>query len=171
MRLALTALLLAAFASTASAEIIITTDGRKIELNLDGTYKLIESSPTASIKLVQQEPFFEFSAGEYGQKSMRFMPVLTNESGKTVTGFRFRSVFRSAFGDEVFAFNGESSERVRENGKSTAEIFYFFEDNQFISDEPFDKLSIFKDTATGTITTTVTAVVFEGGEVVKISEP
>lgn len=161
--------LLLAFVSGANAEIVTTTDGRKIELNTDGTYKLVETAPKAEIKVTEKEAYFEHFAGEYGQNSMRFMPIFLNETGKTIVGFKFNTVFKSAFGDEVFAFDGESSERI-ENGKlSKADTFYYFEDNQFMGDEPYDKLKIFKSSSTGVVTSVITAVVFEDGTVLKFT--
>jgi hypothetical protein len=151
----------------ANAEIVTTTDGRQIDLKDDGTYSIVEKAVATGIKLEEKEPFFQHFAGEYNQNSMRFMPIVLNQTGKTVVGFKFRTAFNSAFGDEIFAFEGESSEKVKPGAMSTAAAFYYFEDNQFIGDEPYDKLKIFEGSGTGKISTSVTAVVFEDGEVVK----
>jgi hypothetical protein len=162
--------MLLAVSSSAWGEVITTTDGRRIELNSDGTFKFIESASENSIQLTEREPLFEHYAGEYDRNSIRFMPIIKNETGKTVVGFKFRSVFRSAFGDEVFSFEGESTERVAPNSLSTASTFYYFEDNQFIGGQPYDKLSIFLSTNTGSISTEIVAVVFDGGEVVRAGQ-
>jgi len=152
------------------AEVVTTQDGRRILLNDDGTYEVMESAPTVVIPMTEQEPFFEHDAGEYGRNTMRFMPIFLNETGQTITGFRFRAVFRSAFGDEVFSFEGESTERIAPGQTSTGSTFYYFEDNQFIGDQPYDKLLIFETSGTGSIETTVTAVVFENGDVIVAAE-
>ena len=167
MRSFKTGALLCALAGVAGAEIVTTSDGRKLELNADGTYRLINESNSLKIQMSEQTPFFEPFAGEYGENSVRFMPIFLNSTGKTIVGFKFRSEFKSAFGEEVFAFDGESSEKISADTPSTASTFYFFEDNQFIENEPYDKLKIFESAGTGSISTKVTAVVFEGGEVVK----
>ena len=152
----------------AVAEIITATDGRKFELNADGTYRSIADSAPSAIQMEESKPYFMPFAGEYNQNSIRFMPIFKNLTGKIIVGFKFHAVFKSAFGDEIFAFDGESSERVVPDGMSTAASFYFFEDNQFINDEPFDRLQIFEAAGTGTIKTAVAAVVFDDGEVVKL---
>ena len=149
------------------AEVVSTTDGRKLELNADGTYRVMDGSPASPIQMTEQEPYFEPFAGEYGQNSMRFMPIFHNETGKTVAGFKFKTIFKSAFGDEVFSFEGESSEKISSGKSSTSHTFYNFEDNQFIPNEPFDKLQIFQAAGTGKISTTVTAVVFDDGTIKK----
>ena len=167
MRALKIALVICALSSAAGAEIVTTTDGRKFELNADGTYRVIEASNSVKIQMTEQTPFFTPFAGEYGENSVRFMPIFLNSTGKTIVGFKFRSVFKSAFDEEVFTFDGESSERTAPDSASTASTFYFFEDNQFIENEPYDKLKIFESAGTGSISTKVTAVVFDGGEVVK----
>ena len=160
-------LLIVALSSGAWAETVTTTDGRRLELNTDGTYQLLTESSAPAIQMKEQTPYFIAFAGEYDQNSIRFMPIFRNETGKIVVGFKFRTKFKSAFGDEVFSFEGESSERIRKDSSSTASTYYFFEDNKFISDQPYDKLVIFQSAGTGSISTTVTAVVFDGGTVIK----
>ena len=162
------ALAICVLSSAAMAEIVTTTDGRKFELNADGTYKVIDASNSVKISMTEQKSFFTPFAGEYGENSVRFMPIFLNSTAKTIVGFKFRSVFKSAFDEEVFAFDRESSERIAPDTASTASTFYFFEDNQFIENEPYDKLKIFESAGTGSISTKVTAVVFEDGEVVKL---
>ncbi|MCK0150547.1 hypothetical protein MWU54_10965 [Marivita sp. S6314] len=157
----------ATLASSLAAEIVETTDGRRIELRADGTYVVLGEATASKIEMEEAEPFFEHHAGEYNQNSMRFMPIFKNNTGNTIVGFRFNTVFKSAFGDVVFEFAGESSERVPSGALSTANTFYFFDDNQFIPNQPYDKLKIFEGSSTGSITTEVTAVVFEDGTILK----
>jgi hypothetical protein len=155
-------------AFSANAEVVTTTDGRQIELKEDGTYAVLGSGATSTkIEVTVLKPFFEHFAGEYSQNSMRFMPVLRNNTGKTIVGFKFRTEFRSAFDEVVFSFEGESGEKVPDGAASTAATFYYFDDNQFIGDEPYDKLKIFEATGTGSTATKITAVVFDDGEVLK----
>ena len=150
--------------SLLGAEILETADGRRIELNENGTYRWLDVAvDTPALK--QAEPFFEHHAGEFNQNSIRFMPILINETEVTIVGFKFDTTFTSAFGDPVFSFSGESSERIEPGNESTSQMFYFFEDNQFIAGQPYDKLKIFEASGTGRINTEVTAVVFDDGEV------
>lgn len=154
---------LAISATLAHAEKVELTDGRILELNDDGTFDFITQTTDEKLAIVVEEPFLEHHAGEYNQNQMRFMPIITNNTDKEIVGFRFTSRFLSAFGDEIYAFNAESSERISAGSKSTADTFYFFEDNQFISGEPYDKLKIFDSNNTGRSETELTAVVFSDG--------
>ena len=168
MRAFISAVLFLGTMESAVAEIITATDGRKFELKSDGTYRSLSDDAVSTIKMEESKPYFLHFAGEYNQNSMRFMPLFKNLTSKTIVGFKFHAVFKSAFGDVVFAFDGESSERVQPDAMSTASTFYFFDDNKFMADEPYDRLQIFEATGTGTISATVTAVVFDDGEVVKL---
>jgi hypothetical protein len=149
------------------AETVTTTDGRTITLNDDGTY-LIETSTPSDIDayVTALKPLFERHVSEYQQKSIRFMPKFASVSTIDILGVRFTSSFRDAFGDEIFSFSGDMSERLAPNANSTANVFYVFEDNQFIGGEPYDKLLAMITGDTGSIVTTVTGLAMDGGEVV-----
>jgi len=136
-------------------------------LRPDGTYAILEEAGRLGIDVEFLDPFLRHHAGEYGQNSMQFMPIIRNTGDKTITGFKFTSTFKSAFGDEIFSFSGESSERIGAGRTSTANTYYYFEDNQFIGGQPYDKLKIFEAAGTGTVTTEIDAVVFADGQVLK----
>lgn len=170
MKITTSAIFVGLLTTGASAEIVTTSDGRRIDLKSDGTYVIVGEAKASPISMDKKTPFFEPFSDEYGQNSMRFMPIFSNATGKTVVGFKFRAEFKSPFGEEVFAFDGESSERIGPGKDSTSDTFYFFKDNQFINGEPFDKLSVFHATGTGKISTTLLAVVFDDGEVIRLED-
>jgi hypothetical protein len=149
------------------AETATTTAGRVITLNDDGTY-MIEASATSEIDayVTVLEPLFEPYDPKYVQQSIRFMPKFTNVSTATIVGVKFTASFRDAFGDEVFSTSGDMSEKIAPNASSTANVFYVFENNPYNGDEPYDKLLPMITGGTGSIVTTVTGLVIEGGEVV-----
>jgi hypothetical protein len=149
------------------AEIVTTTDGRTITLNDDGTYTIEASTPLdVDAYVAGLEPFFEHHVSQYQQQSIRFMPKFTNISATAIVGIRFNSSFRDAFGDEIFSFSGDMSERIAPNANSTGNVFYVFENNQFMSGEPYDKLLPMITGDTGSIITIVTGLAMAGGEVV-----
>ncbi|EBA08133.1 hypothetical protein [Sagittula stellata] len=149
--------------TSANAEVITATDGRQFELNEDGTFSEIVLEAASRAPLEIGEPLFTHNAGNYNQNTVRFMPIVTNTTDKTVVGYRFSTTFRSAFGDALFNFSGESSERISPGATSKASAFYYWEDNQFIGDQPYDKLKIFEANGTGSIETEVTAIAFDDG--------
>lgn len=150
-----------------NAETVTTTDGRTITLNDDGTY-VIEASKSSAISeyVTLQDAFFAHHVSEYNRKSIRFMPKLKNESESAIVGVRFTSVFRDAFGDEIFQFDGKIEERIASGSSSTANVFYVFEDNPFMAGQPYDNLLPMIDGNTGSITTNITGLAFDDGQVV-----
>jgi len=156
------------FCTSGFSETVTTSDGRIVQLNEDGTYEFVTEQANDAVDIEVLDPFFTHHSGEYGRNSVRFMPIFRNNEDQAVVGLRFTTEFRSAFGDELFTFSGESGERIPAGRRSTSSVFYFFEDNQFMSNEPYDILQVFLSSGTGTVTTHVTAVVLENGEVVSL---
>lgn len=155
----------------ATAEIIQTTDGRNIELRSDGTFEVLSTEVDPVVGYVEVlEPYFRHHEGQYGQNRVRFMPIFKNASDVTITGAKFSAVFQNAFGDEVFKFNGDSAEKIRPGKASTNDLFYYFEDNQFIAGEPYDKLLPLVTAGTAKIVVAIDALVFEDGSVKKFGK-
>ena len=153
--------------SLAYGETVTTTDGRTITLNDDGTYAIEAGAASkADDHVTLLDPLFRLHVSEYDQKSVRFMPKLTNESESAILGVRFTSSFRDAFGEETFSFSGDMDERIAPGASSTANVFYVFEDNPFISGEAYDKLMPMLSGNTGSVVTTITGLALDGGKVV-----
>ncbi|MEH6524015.1 hypothetical protein [Sulfitobacter sp.] len=155
----------------AFAETVQTTDGRTIELKSDGSYEFLESKIVTDATFVEyKDHYFVHHAGEYGQNRVRFMPVFENISGKKIIAAKFTAKFSNAFGDEIFSFSGELNEAIATDKSSTHNLFYYFEDNQFMSGEPYDKLLPMVTNNSGNVEVTLDMIAFEGGEIVKLTE-
>ncbi|MEB8388152.1 hypothetical protein OO012_13010 [Rhodobacteraceae bacterium KMM 6894] len=167
----LTSTVIMAFVLPASAEVVQTIDGRSVDLKDDGTYEFIERIGPSSSDLVEfRKAYFEHHTGQYGQKFVRFMPVYKNISKKRIVGVKFTAQFLNSFGEEIFSFSGVSDEQVPPGKTSTHKLFYNFEDNQFISGEPYDKLMPMVTNKSENISVTLDMIAFEGGEVIKLSQ-
>jgi hypothetical protein len=162
-------MIIALFVSNAYAETVKTTDGRTIVLNKDGTYQIVKAKASSDKVILKVEShMFERKTDKYSQKSIRFMPLFTNLSDKNVIAVKFTSQFLDPFGEVVLKINGDSEESIKPRGKSTANLFYIFKDNQFIDGENYDKLLSMVTNGTGSIKTAVTVIVLEGGEIIKL---
>ncbi|CAH9062325.1 hypothetical protein PSEHALCIP103_02680 [Pseudoalteromonas haloplanktis] len=169
MKRAVFTTLLTLFISIAYAETVTTTDGRTIVLNKDGTYQIQGVKTSSSDSMVEvSSHLFEHNVDKYSQKTIRFMPIFTNKSDKNIIALKFTTKFLDPFGRVVLEMNGDSEEKINSKKKSTANLFYVFKDNQFIDGENYDKLLSTVTNGTGSIKTSVTAIVFEGGEVIKL---
>lgn len=153
------------------AEIATTEDGRQFLLKEDRTYEQVVGSSSKSSDYIKSlEPMFEKHVSKYQQQSIRFMPVFLNMSEKAIVGIKFSSSFRDAFGETVFQFEGDVSERISPSASSDARVFYVFENNPFMGGEPYDKLLSMISGNTGVIQTTVTKVALEDGTILDFSE-
>lgn len=150
------------------AEQVQTLDGRTILLKDDGTYQVLPSKNTqVDFTIKTTSHYFKHHENEYKQKFIRFMPIFENVSDRKITAVRFTSKFLDPFGDEIFTLNGDSDEMIMPDKKTTSNMFYNFEDNPFISDQPYDKLLSSVINKTGKIQTKIIAVVFEDGDILK----
>ena len=150
------------------AEQITTTDGRRVDLKEDGTYEILSSEAVQSDAFVElNAPLFVHNMGKYNDPSIRFMPKFRNISDTSIVGLRFKISFFDAFGDEVHSTTGDVSERVAPGSTSKADVFYVYEDNQFMSGEPYDKLLPMVSGNTGSIEVEVISIAFDGGRVEK----
>jgi len=152
-----------------AAETVTTTDGKKILLNKDGTYKILNAEVTKQDEIVEvSSHYLEHNVDKYQRKTIRFMPIFHNKSDKNIIALKFETKFLDPFGDVVSEVNGQSEEMIQPGKKSTANMFYVFKDNKFINGETYDKLLSSVTNKTGKTKTTVTAIVFEGGEAIKL---
>lgn len=169
--LTVSSLAIVACALPAVAEVVQTTDGRSVDLKDNGTYEFVEAIDLSDSAFVEfKDAYFEHNRGEYGQNFVRFMPVFENIGEKRIVGVKFTAQFLNSFGDELFSFSGNSDESVSPGKTSTHNIFYNFEDNQFIAAEPYDKLLPMVTNKSGNIKITLDMIAFEGGEIVKLSD-
>lgn len=149
---------------------IITFEGKKILLKDDGTYEFLMNDFKASPVSIESHYFVRASDEFNITQSIRFMPKFKNESNKSITAIKFSSTFKDPFGDTVYTLNeGKSEQKIKPGKVSNVRLFYYWDDNEFISDQPYDKLLSLVTNKTGTIETKVIAIVFEDGEVIKIS--
>ena len=172
MRIAsLSCFLMVVVSLPAVAEVVQISDGRSVDLKADGTYEFVEATKLSDGNYVEfEDAYFELKNGQFGQKFVRFIPIFKNISKKTIIGVKFTTSFLNSFGDEVFSFSGDSDEPVLPGKTSKHDLFYSFEDNQFINSEPYDKLLPMVTNKTGKIKTTLTMIAFKGGEIVKLTE-
>lgn len=155
---------------SAVAEVVQTTDGRSVDLREDGTYEFVEATGPTDRELVEYgDHYFEHHQGEFGQKSVRFMPIYKNVSDRKIVGVKFTARFLNSFGEEIFKFSGDSDEPVASGKKSTANLFYNLEDNPFINGEPYDKLLPMVTNKSGSIKVALDMIAFDDGDIVKLS--
>ena len=148
---------------------IITFEGKKILLKDDGTYEYLINDVQADPVSIDSHYFIRASDEFNITQSIRFMPKFKNESNKSITAIKFSSTFKDPFGDTIYILNeGKCEQKIKPGKVSNVRLFYYWDDNEYISDQPYDKLLSLVTNKTGTIETKIIAIVFEDGEVMKI---
>ena len=165
------ALALSLTALPALGEVVQLQDGRSVDLIDDGTYAFVETEvPSGDAYIEFQESFFKHHLSKYDQKSVHFMPVFKNVGDQRITGLKFKAVFRNAFGEEIYTFEGDIDEQIRPGQTSAVNIFYVLEDNKFRGGEVHDKLLPMVTNKSGRIDVTATMIALEGGEIIDLSK-
>lgn len=93
------------------------------------------------------------------------LPTFKNDSKKTVVAVEHTLVITDAFGDNVIDSVGKLDVKIPPGETVQSDTFYFWDDNPFIANEPYDKL--YGPIGTGVAKTSgvVTKVVFSDGSV------
>src|SRR5690606_6205693 len=71
---------------------------------------------------------------------MELRPVFRNDSEKTVIGISHRMTVRDVFGEVIVQGVDNLDIRLEPGKTGGPNTFYLWEDNQFIRDEPYDRL-------------------------------
>ena len=170
-----TVITLFVFSILFSQSINATTDtGKKVILNDNGTWEFAEknvSSGDLPIKFVQCKieklgTDFGRSSAPYGSHVRAYFQF-ENNSNKATSGIQFEFSFNDAFGDVLYSSKAKSNIIIKPSKKSAMDTFYYWEDNEFIGGEPYDKIQSAAGAGTLKTTVKILTIVFEDGSVVK----
>lgn len=101
---------------------------------------------------------------EYSQSIGLFIHY-KNQTGRKVIGILIHVVIYNAFGKEVLSQTYEDETVLQPNERLKNSTYYKFEDNEFINDEPYDRMWKMADSGTAKIKTKILKVIFEDGTV------
>ncbi|NLS20747.1 hypothetical protein HGP16_30020 [Rhizobium sp. P40RR-XXII] len=94
---------------------------------------------------------------------VELIPSFRNGTKKTVVAIEHTMAITDAFGDEIIEGKSKLDIKIPPGKTIESELFYSWEDNQFIQDEPFDKLLGPVKTGVARATLIVTKAVFSDG--------
>ena len=159
-------LLLGFSGSLLSAETVLTTDGRKIQLNQDGTYEYLDTARKNWSEFVSlREPKFKIAYESQNQRSIRFMPTFENIQPKTILGIKFTTTFQNSFGEAVFKFTSIHEDPLHYKQYTTTALSFAFQEIDNVSDEAFEKLLPLVELNSHKIKTEVLAISFSDGSI------
>ncbi len=93
------------------------------------------------------------------------IPTFKNVSKKTVVAIEHTLIIADAFGEKVIDGTSKLDIKIPPGKTVQSETFYYWEDNQFISSEPYDRLYGPVGTGVAKATIAVTKAVFSDGSV------
>ena len=91
-----------------------------------------------------------------------------NNSGKTITGLIYRVEYRDSFGDLLHEETYRDQLRIEPGKTNPRENFWYYEDNEFVEDEPYDRMQSAADSGTMKAEVSIKKVVFEDGSMVDL---
>lgn len=94
-----------------------------------------------------------------------------NSGRKKITGIKFDAQFIDAFGDVLHIDSLKSNDVIGPNDLSTMDTHWYYEDNEFIANQPYDKLKSAASADTLQAKVNVTAIAFDDGTVLTFDEP
>lgn len=122
------------------------------------------ASPIALVKsrLSLQEKDFQLSVFN---PRIELRLSFNNSSEKAVVALAHTLVVRDAFGDTIVSQNGKLDITIPPHKTAESQSFYYWEDNPFIPDQPFDNMIGPVNERTATVEIKVTKVVFKDGTI------
>ena len=159
-------------------EVVTTKDGKQVLLKDDNTWEYVdqnsENQPTSiPIKANYADEAVEvwnayLELGEVNySNAVRLYIDYKNNTDKKVIGVSINVSITNPFGKTVYenTFNDEVVLEPLERLKN--DTYWYFQDNQFIDDEPYDGLWQMAQKGTAKIKTKILTVIFEDGTVLK----
>lgn len=169
----ITAIAINAFAETTA----VTDDGRKVLLKSDGTWQYTkEARPEQKARYADEAvTIWDVSLQhlDADNSMQRYSPIVAltfhfkNNTDKKVIGVSVLCVIKNPFGKEVLRETYDNEVVIRPNERMKNNLSWIMEDNQFIDDQPYDRLKLIAANGTARITTKVLKVIFEDGTVLK----
>ncbi|ASR06682.1 hypothetical protein CHY08_05880 [Rhizobium leguminosarum bv. viciae] len=122
----------------------------------------VKPSSVAFVSAVLRIQSKDFSKQVFNSR-VELRPSFKNDTKKTIVAIAHSLVVTDAFGDKVIDSTDKLDVRIPPGKTVQSEMFYFWEDNPFIQNEPFDLLAGAVSNGTAKAKLTVTKVIYSDG--------
>ncbi len=155
-----------------SDEIVTTKDGKKVLLKENYIWEYIESvksTDTTNVKYAEEAVTVWDKAllrkdGEYEKRLGLFLHY-QNNTDKKIVGIIIKVNILNPFGKIVYNTTYEDEVILQPNERLKNDKYWVFSDNQFIDDEPYDRMWQIADNGTAKINTKILKVIFDDGTI------
>lgn len=152
-----------------------TENGRKVKLLPDGTWKYValpEEEDWSKIvwfkdfKSAHLDADYSRSSKPYGAH-VRLYFQFENLSSKKIAGLIYQVKCKDAFGDTIYSTNLKDNLVLAPDQSNPMDAFWYYEDNEFVPGEPYDKLKGAVQAGTLKVSVAVTKIAFYDGTVLE----
>ena len=161
--------LLALGSSVWADETLTMKDGRQIVVKDDFTWDYVAEVKPITAKYAEEAVSVWDKAllredSDY-EKRIGLYLHYQNNTDKKVIGLIVKVTIVNPFGKAALDTTFEDEVVLEPNERQKSDKFWVFKDNQFIDDEPYDRMSNMADNGTAKINTQILKVVFEDGTI------
>ncbi len=108
------------------------------------------------------------SGGSHMLNHIRFYRQFENKSDNTIVGLQYTVKFYDAFGELVHEFSKKDNIQIRPHKRNNMDEYTYWEENQFLSNQPYNKLFDCVSANLCKAEIEITQVVFENGQSIKL---
>ncbi|HYH02426.1 MAG TPA: DUF3157 family protein [Bacillota bacterium] len=165
-------------------EVVTNQNGQKILIKDDHTWEYLNEAnkqtstepagaPPAAVNARYAEEAIEVWDTQLLERKVNYSDAVVlylhylNRTNKKVVGIVVNVVISNPFGKTVFEHTYEDEVVVQPLERLRNDTYWYFTDNQFIRDEPYDRMWQMAENGTAKVKTQIQKVIFEDGTVLK----
>jgi vacuolar-type H+-ATPase subunit H len=122
-----------------------------------------------SFKADHQPQDFSRDSAPYKEHVRAFF-TFRNNSNKSIAGIQFEAEFLDSFGTSLYRAQLQLEQRIPAGSTSRADSYWYWEDNDFVADQPYDKMHSAAGAETLKVKTKIKKVSFADGTVVDLQK-
>lgn len=145
-----------------NAETITLSTGKQIIVKDDFTWSYMETSKNDTTYHIENK-ILEHVSGNYGRNYVQITFDVFNDTDVSIVAFKGNYKIKSPF--KKIVVEAEFEEESVIEPKSSKNVGWIYEDNQFISDQPYDKLYTMSQSNNALIEAELTQIVFSDGRI------
>jgi len=152
-------------------EILTLSNGKKITIKDNYTWKYVTSNKPSTIKYAEEavtiwDKSLLRKDKDYS-KALGLFLHYQNHTNKKIIGVVTQVSIINPFGKQIFKTTYEDEVVLKPSQRIKNNQYWVYKDNQFVSDEPYDRMWQMADNGTAKIKTKITKVIFEDGTILK----
>lgn len=126
--------------------------------------QVTNAKPVVTHKIKTDVQYKDRSKKIHRNKARLFIQF-KNNSSKTVTGVEHEFLIKNSFGKVLYRGKDQMEVRIRPHKVSSNNLYYFWEDNKYMHDEVYDRVTTSFSNGTAKVEVKIKRVVFSDGSI------